>query len=296
MGTILVVLAGVFFAVLTLAGRYRWAHTLPRETHSHSKMQGSFLSIDYFAYASKIRGWSPAFKVILALLTIVFCIVLNNAAVSIVVIFTMAYLVIAVGGLSPRAYGSVLLIPLTFILLSVFAVIVDFSKQSMGAHQIFFGFGYVYTTSAMVKSGLQLLLKVVASISALQFMILTTPSSEIIAVLRKTRLPAILMDLMHMIYRYIFILLDVLFQMQVSAAARLGYCDFATACRTFGGITSNLLVVFLKKANAYYDALEARCYAGELLFLEEEKPIKRPQVVYAVIYFLYLLLVWYQTR
>ncbi len=300
MGNILVAVAGVFFALLTMLGSWRHRHfqpqgaQVPRKTSRHT--HEPFLSIDYFAYASKMRHWSPVLKGILSLITVVLCIVLNNAYVSAIVIMAMAYLVIAVGGLSVRDYSSVLLIPLAFILLSVVAVVIDFSHQPMDAYQLFCGFGYLYTTPEMLQSGLQLLLKVLASISALQVMILTTPSLEIISVLRKTHLPAAFMDLMHMIYRYIFIFLDVFLQMQVSAASRLGYDGFRASCRTFGGVASNLFVVFLKKAGTYYDAMAARCYDGELLFLEEEKRIKGPQVVCAAIYFLYLLEVWYQTK
>ena len=50
--------------------------------------------------------------------------------------------------------------------------------------------------------------------------------------------------------------------MQISAEARLGFCDFRTSCYSFGQIAANLFIVALKKANAYYDAMEARCYHG----------------------------------
>ena len=59
--------------------------------------------------------------------------------------------------------------------------------------------------------------------------------------------------------------------MQISAEARLGFCDFRTSCYSFGQIAANLFIVALKKANAYYDAMEARCYDGTLCFLEEKK-------------------------
>ena len=46
--------------------------------------------------------------------------------------------------------------------------------------------------------------------------------------------------------------------MKNSAKARQGYCDFKTSCYTFGSIASNMFIISLKKANAYYDAMEAR--------------------------------------
>ncbi|HCD42434.1 MAG TPA: cobalt ECF transporter T component CbiQ, partial [Lachnoclostridium sp.] len=74
-----------------------------------------------------------------------------------------------------------------------------------------------------------------------------------------------------------------------AAKSRLAYCDFKPSCRSFGSTAGNLFVVSLKKANTYYDALTARCYDGELLFLEEEKEVKGWQLWTAAGYFLVLL-------
>ena len=99
-----------------------------------------------------------------------------------------------------------------------------------------------------------------------------------------------------MIYRYIFIMLDTQRKMKNSAESRLGYCDFKTSCLSFGGIASNLFIVSLKKANAYYDAMESRCYDGDLLFLEEEKPLTQKQVLWALMYLAILIVIYFVCR
>ena len=99
-----------------------------------------------------------------------------------------------------------------------------------------------------------------------------------------------------MIYRYIFIMLETYTRLKNSAESRLGYVDFRTSCYTFGQIASNLFIVTLKKANAYYNALEARCYDGELNFLEEEKPVKSWQIVFAIAFITVLTAIWILTR
>ena len=85
-------------------------------------------------------------------------------------------------------------------------------------------------------------------------------------------------------------------RMKNSAESRLGYCDFKPSCYSFGQVASNLLVVSLKRGNNYYNAVEARCYDGDLRFLEEEKPLKAGQIVMAVIFIVVLLLIWFFTR
>ena len=284
------------YGIYTTVVKHRNGEEAHEYRHGFRHKHDAWISIDYLAYSSKIRHWNPTFKVILSVLTIILCIVLNNVYVSVVVILAMAYLVIEIGGLARHDYLSVLTIPLTFILVSILAIVVDFSGQPPGGYHLYLGFGYLYTTTAMLEKGVFQMLKIIAAISGLQLMILTTPSSEIISVIKKTHLPKDFIALMNMIYRYIFILLDVFAKMKNAAESRLGYRDLKTSWYTFGNAASNMLVLSLKKANAYYDAMEARCYDGELMFLEEDKKNDIRLIVLAVVYLMYLLLLWYLTK
>ena len=127
-------------------------------------------------------------------------------------------------------------------------------------------------------------------------MSLSTPVNEIICVLQDIHMPVLITELMNMIYRFIFILLEVQSKMNISARSRLGYVDLKTSWYSFGSILSNLLIVAMKKSNAYFDALESRCYTGQLQFLTEEKPLQKKLVVYAIIYIIVLSVLWYFTR
>ena len=269
-------------------------------THDHHHKirhkHGEGSSIDFYAYASKIRYWNATFKVSLSVLTLILCIVFDNPYVSVVVIIVMAYLTVVKGELSLTEYLSILAIPIAFILIGTFTIAIDFSKQPMGEYNLYLGFCYVFTSQAKLKTVVFLILKVFGAISALQMMTLSTPSSEIIYVLRKAHVPKLIVELMSLIYRYIFILMDVYTKMKNSAESRLGYCDFKTSCYTFGSIASNMLVISLKKANAYYDAMEARCYDGDLIFLEEDKKVETIQIATATAFIIFIILIWIFTR
>ncbi|WP_026885668.1 cobalt ECF transporter T component CbiQ [Clostridium beijerinckii] len=264
--------------------------------HKIGHKHGEGYSIDFYAYASKIRHWNAEFKVYLSVLTLVLCITFNSPYVSIAVIIGMAYLTVIKGELPLIEYLSILAIPITFILLSTFTIAIDFSKQPIGQYNLYLGFCYIFTSTAQLKKMVFLILKIFAAISALQMMTLSTPTSEIIYVLRKAHIPKLIVELMSLIYRYIFILMDVFTKMKNSAKSRQGYCDFKTSCYTFGSIASNMLIISLRKANAYYDAMESRCYDGDLVFLEEDKNIEVVQIVFAAVFIIFLILLWYFTR
>ena len=68
--------------------------------------------------------------------------------------------------------------------------------------------------------------------------------------------------------------------------------SFKTSCYTFGNIAGNVLIISLKKANAYYDAMEARCYDGDLVFLQEDKKLDPMLIVSALAFIIALFLIW----
>jgi cobalt/nickel transport system permease protein len=259
-----------------------------RIQHKH----GEWISIDFYAYASQIRHLNPVFKVSFSVIILILCILLDTPYVSFVVIITMAYITIVEGGLPPREYLSILMLPVAFILISIFTITIDFSREAIGQYNFYLSFCYLFTSDEMIKKGVFLLLKVFAAISSLQMMALSTPSTEIIYVLKKAHMPKLIIELMNIIYRYIFILIDVSIKMSNSAKSRHGYCDFKTSLHTFGRIASNMLIISLKKANAYFDAMEARCYDGELIFFEEYENMERKIVITGAAFVIFLIFVW----
>ena len=288
-----IIIGAIFLMVIFI---YKWKQEKGIHHHKTRHKHGEGFSIDFYAYTSKIRHWNATFKVSISAMILILCIVLDNPYVSVVVIMAMAYLTIMKGELLGTEYLSILSIPFIFILLGTVTIAIDFSKQPIGQYNLYLGFCYVFTSQAKLKEVGFLILKVFAAISALQMMTLSTPSSEIIYVFRKAHVPMLIVELMNLIYRYIFILLDVYTKMRNSAESRLGYGDFKTSCYTFGSIASNMLVVSLQKANTYYDAMEARCYDGDLIFLEQDKKVEGIQLVVAVAFIIFLILLWSFTR
>ena len=256
--------------------------------HGHSHGDGNF-SIDYYAYASGLRSVNPVFKVLFSVAVLLLTICLNQPLVSVFVIVSMGLFTVKKGGVDFHAYCSLMTIPIAFMLMGSAAIAAGFSTKPIGEYNLNLHLFYLYATKSSISQALFLILKAFGAVSAMFMLTLSTPSNEIISALRKLHVPKLIVELMNMIYRYIFIMMDTQRKMKNSAESRLGYCYFKTSCLSFGGIASNLFIVSLKKANAYYDAMESRCYDGELRFLEEEKPIRKKQMVFAFLYLILLI-------
>jgi len=90
-------------------------------------------------------------------------------------------------------------------------------------------------------------------------------------------------------------MMDTQARMKNSAVSRLGYRDVRTSINSFGNTASNLLIVSMKRGSQLFDAMEARCYDGDLLFLEDEKPVTRSMAALAAVTVVYLALVYVMT-
>lgn len=261
--------------------------------HSH----GGSLGIDAMAYNSKMRSWNAGYKVVLAMITLILCIAFSNIYVSIATILMMGYLVVVVGGLEFDHYVSAMTIPIVFMIVGAITIAIGYSLSPVGQYNLHvFNLFYIHWSKASIKQAAVLILKALGAVSALYMMTLTTPLTELVSVLRKAHMPKLIVELMNMIYRYIFLMLDTWARLRNSAESRLGFCDYKTSMYSFGQIASNLFVVTLKKGTAYYNALEARCYDGELNFLEDEKPVKGWQIVFAVVFIFILCAIWFLTK
>ena len=266
-----------------------------RHKFKHDHNSGVF-SIDYYAYISAIRDWNPVFKVSFSLAVLIATIAMNSIYVSLFVIIVMGFLTVKRGRIPFHQYYSTLTIPIVFVIVGSLTIALSFAKQPLGQYNLNLGWLCIYTSDADLLRMANLMAKAMGAVSALFMMTLSTPSGEIISVMRKAHIPKLFVELMNMVYRYIFVIMETNRKMHDSAESRLGYVDYKTSVKSFSGTASNLLVVSLKKANAYYDALVARGYDGDLRFLEKEKKMDREQIVLCICFFLCMGLIFAAER
>ncbi|SFB12497.1 cobalt/nickel transport system permease protein [Acetitomaculum ruminis DSM 5522] len=302
---LVLLLAATFIVLCIISWTKEKSQEEQNHDHSHNKKhkhkighdhKSGVFSIDYYAYISKIRDWNPGFKVGFSILVLFLCVGFDSISVSMFVLITMGYLTISRGKIPFHEYFNLMTIPLVFIIVGSITIAVNFSFKPIGQYNLNCYWFYIYTSKEQFISMAAIMLKAFAAVSSLYMMSLSTPSGEIISVLRKAKVPKLLVELMSMIYRYIFVIMETHNKMKNSAESRLGYVDYKTALRSFSGTASNLLIVSLKKANSYYDALCARGYTGELLFLEEDKPLKSKHIILGVTYVVFMVLLWATTK
>lgn len=245
--------------------------------------------IDKLSYHSNLRYVNACEKTVFAVITLLLCVMSRSIAIAVIVLAAMGGLTVVKGGTPLFRYLRLMTVPLAFLLMSTAAIILNWSKTPLDAFAIPLGNHYITSSLDSLLFGLQLILTALAGVSCLYFLSLSTPMPDILMALGRFHVPALMIELMLLIYRFIFVLSDISSSISTSQDARLGNKDFRTSCKSFGALGSVLFIRAFAKSSRLYDSMESRCYDGTIRVLREEYPPRKKEVVWIVLFELLLL-------
>lgn len=224
--------------------------------------------LDSFAYNNGLKNVHPVEKLIFSLLTMVIGFIPSIYS-SGLIISIMATAVIIKGGVSPKIYLRLMILPLVFLGMSILPILIStgVSADCSLLHFPFFKTTVGITYNSLKKSGF-LCIRSMALVSCLYFISLTTPILDMIAMLKKLKVPDILIDLMLLIYRQLFVIMNTAARIYVAQNSRLGYGTFTSGLNSLGRLVSYLIVQSFSNAERLYTALVSRGYEGNLRVLE----------------------------
>lgn len=250
------------------------------------------LLIDKLSYQSKLRYVNASEKLMYAVLTLILCILSRSVKVAVLVFVINGILTVGKGGIPLSRYIKLLTIPLAFLIVGTAAIMVNVSKVPLDAFAFRLGEWYITGSMAGIYRALELCATALSAVTCLYFLSLNTVMTDILDALRKLHFPSLLIELMLLIYRFIFVLFQTASAITVSQQARLGNRDFKTRIRSFGAMGSALFILALKRSNVLYDAMESRCYDGNIRVLTRMQPARAGEIAAIVAIELILVLVW----
>jgi len=247
--------------------------------------------IDKCAYTNRLKDIHPLEKILFAIATMIVNLAANSIFISIVSILMMGWITVYKAKTSLKLYFQLMLAPLGFLVLSTVTIMiiiipshVNEALVSLSLFKINFG-----VTPQSLEMAVKLFFRSLGAVSCLYFLSLTTPLVDIVSILRKLKLPEIFLELMSLIYRLIFILVEIIGRVYVSQSSRLGYSTLKNQFRSLSGLVSCLFSHSYKKANDMFIALESRCYDGKLRVLEKQYKLRKANIVYIILIELMLL-------
>ncbi len=227
-------------------------------------------NIDKYAYTSKLKQQDPMEKLTFSMMTICVCLWADHILISIAVLLIMSWVTIRKGRTPFPVFMKLLLVPMSFLVIGVFTIAfgIFYNQDNLVLSFPLFGV-YIGATKIGIITATRLFFKALGSVACLYYLSLSTPMVDILSSLGKLKCPKLLVELMGLIYRFIFVLLETADNMFVAQSSRLGYSDIRTGFRSMGALAATLFIRAYKRSDDLYTALEARGYDGELNVLEE---------------------------
>lgn len=227
------------------------------------------LQIDTLAYTNRLRWLAPEQKLLFAIALLIVA-AFTHPLVQILIAVWMSIWTIIYARIPSKIYFKLVYVATLFWLTSLPALVINGVNiddlhlvQTDSLTGLYIGFYYVYISIHGVDQGLTILTRAIASLSCLYFIMLTIPFTEILQVMRRVGCPVLLTDLLLLMYRFIFVLLNTATELWTAQQARGGYCSFSIGMKSLALLIGQLLKRTLENYRQVSLSLESRGFNGE---------------------------------
>jgi cobalt/nickel transport system permease protein len=228
-----------------------------------------YAQIDRYAYTNKLAKCSPITKAFFALTTLIVTVCSQTIIVPIIVFCIFTALTLGYVRIKPHFYLDLLAYPTFMVGLTCILFGLFWGSGGTPFTQVTFP----WFTWTIFKEGitfaLTIFLRVEGAISCLFFLVLTTSIMDLSMILRRARVPQVLIEISLLIYRYIFVFLEVAAQMTTAQTMRMGKGGWIKKIRGLALLASNLFIRMLEQGERTFVAMNARGYDGTIHVLDD---------------------------
>ena len=214
--------------------------------------------IDKYAYISALAEVRPERKLVLGLLSLILCILSSRLLAFAAIFIFMGFLTVGKAKIPGKYYLKLMSLPFTFLFFSVLGIVLEVRINP--------NFQIGFSADALATA-IYLVAKALGAVSCLYFIILTTPIRDVIGILDYLRCPKILITITTLIYRNIFLLMEVATIKLKSMQGRQGFQSSKSFFKSSGMLWGSVFVGSLRKSEWMYQAMMVRGYDGSFRFL-----------------------------
>jgi cobalt/nickel transport system permease protein len=227
------------------------------------------LKIDTIAYTNRLRQLPPVHKLLFAsvLLAIAY---LSQVHIQLSIAVWMSIWIVVYAGISAKLYFQLLSIAIGFWLTSLPALAIgaiDLAHLATVRADIWQGWTvgnyYLYLSFQGIQQAAIVGSRALATTTCVYFAILTIPFVDILDILRRLGCPVLLIDLLMLMYRFIFLLLETASQLWTAQQSRGGYRTRQLWLKSLGLLVGQLLRRTLENYRQMSLTLAARGFTGD---------------------------------
>lgn len=227
-------------------------------------------TLDHYTMNNELTHKNIYTKLIFVILAILLNLAVGSPIVPLFIFALCSFLILYYAKIPISFYVAFMAIPLGFAILS--GIFLAF--LGTGEHVWSLGIFGIGLTKGGVNQALLVFSRVLGGVSALGFLILTTPMNRIFAVFHDIHMPQVITDLAILMYRYIFLFLDVTSTMYNSQRTRLGYHSYMSWMNCLATLASIVFIRTWEQGETSYKALASRGYNGKLNMIREGDSVK----------------------
>ena len=221
------------------------------------------IQMDALAYSSRMLNWPPLGKLLLVISLLIVNVMTDSVIVAVAVM---------VLGLALMAYSTNMRIPFmlgvaigeALLILIVACGIISVNgdtSQPCVWNADFLWMDFYMTVDSFNQAWL-VLIRALAGITVMMAFATSTPIPHLAQALRQIRIPDEICEIVVLIYRYAFLLLERLDTMWSAAGSRLGFSGLKRSMRTTASIAVGIFTSSMNLADKAQVSLECRGYRG----------------------------------
>lgn len=222
------------------------------------------LEIDNYAYLNNIKDVNPLIKLGITFIGVIASMLTQNANIHILIMLFMTALILFIARVDMKLYIKCLKIPIIFLIIGIGLNLINISFENK---DYIFNVNilglYIGTTEFAVKSSVNILLRAMSCIISIYFLILTTPFNQLIIVLKKLHIPHTLIELMILIYRFIFIFIEEAEEIYKSQQLKFGYTNLRTSYNSMSLLIKTLFFRMMRRYEDMSISLDIKLYDGK---------------------------------
>lgn len=224
--------------------------------------------LDALAYANRLRRLSPGRKLLFAL-ALMLIVLASHPPVQLAAFVWISVWIVGYARIPCRVYLVGLVLALSFLAAGMPALLVEVAPVTgggSGANVLAawqWGGWVAYVTTDGVARAATLLCRSLAALSCFYFVLFTVPFAELLQVLRRIGLPAVLTDLVMIMYRFVFVFLETAAWLRTAQIARGGYQGVRAALRDTGRLVTRLFGRAMLRYRQVYLGMMARGFTED---------------------------------
>ena len=221
------------------------------------------IQMDALAYSSRMLNWAPLGKLLLVIVVLIANVMTDS------VVTALAVLAI---GLALMAYSTNMRIPfmlgvaigeailILIVACGIISINGDTSQPCIWRAD--FLWLDLYMTADSFNQAWLVMIRAVAGITVMMAFATSTPIPHLAQALRQIRIPDEICEIVVLIYRYAFLLLERMDTRWSAANSRLGFSGFKRSMKTIASIAVGIFTSSMNMADKAQVSLECRGYRG----------------------------------